>query len=200
MGTARATIKLVVVGDSGVGKTSMLISYTKNLFPDGFNYPLVFDSYSKIIDVKGVPYCLAIWDTPGGPAYDRLRPLSYPQTSVFLVCFSIDSPASYENVCEKWFPEANHYCPGVPCVLAATKIDLRGDSQVIEALAKKRRRLFTTEQGQRLAWEMKAAKYVECSALTQEGLKNVFGQVCVSAVAVENLELVAKKKTRCVVV
>ncbi|KAJ7204745.1 cell division control protein 42 [Mycena pura] len=173
------SIKLVVVGDSGVGKTSMLISYTTNEFPDG-SYPPVFGSWAEMIIVRGKPYSLGIWDTAAQPEYDRLRPLAYPQTTVFFVCFSVESPESYENVCEKWLPEVNHYCPGVPCVLAATKIDLRSDSQVIEAMAKKRQRLFTTEQGQRLAREMKAAKYVECSALTQEGLKDVFSQVCLA--------------------
>ena len=45
--------------------------------------------------------------------YDRLRPLSYPQTDVFLVCFSVISPASFENVKEKWIPEITHHCPKV---------------------------------------------------------------------------------------
>jgi len=51
------------------------------------------------------PYTLGLFDTAGQEDYDRLRPLSYPQTDVFLVCFSVTSPASFENVKEKWFPE-----------------------------------------------------------------------------------------------
>jgi len=114
----------------------------------------------------------------GQEDYDRLRPLSYPQTDVFLVCFSVTSPASFENVKEKWFPEVHHHCPGVPCLIVGTQVDLRDDSQVIEKLARQKQRPVTSEQGERLARELGAVKFVECSALTQKGLKNVFDEVC----------------------
>ena len=48
---------------------------------------------------------LALWDTAGQEDYDRLRPLSYPDTDVILMCFSVDSPDSLENIPEKWTPE-----------------------------------------------------------------------------------------------
>lgn len=113
----------------------------------------------------------------GQEDYDRLRPLSYPQTDVFLVCFSVTSPASFENVKEKWFPEVRHHCPGVPCLIVGTQIDLRDDPQVLEKLARQKQRPVTPDQGERLARELGAVKYVECSALTQKGLKNVFDEV-----------------------
>ena len=113
----------------------------------------------------------------GQEDYDRLRPLSYPQTDVFLVCFSVTSPASFENVKEKWFPEVHHHCPGVPCLIVGTQVDLRDDPQVIEKLARQKQRPVAMEQGERLARELGAVKYVECSALTQKGLKNVFDEV-----------------------
>lgn len=116
------------------------------------------------------------WIT-GQEDYDRLRPLSYPQTDVFLVCFSVTSPASFENVKEKWFPEVHHHCPGVPCLIVGTQIDLREDGQVIEKLQRQKQRPVPTEMGEKLARELGAVKYVECSALTQKGLKNVFDEV-----------------------
>lgn len=111
--------------------------------------------------------------------------MSYPQTDVFLVCFSVTSPASFENVKEKWFPEVHHHCPGVPCLIVGTQVDLRDDSQVIEKLARQKQRPVTSEQGERLARELGAVKYVECSALTQKGLKNVFDEVrrCIGSVS-----------------
>ena len=112
----------------------------------------------------------------GQEDYDRLRPLSYPQTDVFLVCFSVTSPASFENVKEKWFPEVHHHCPGVPCLIVGTQVDLRDDSQVMEKLQRQKQRPVAPEQGERLARELGAVKYVECSALTQKGLKNVFDE------------------------
>ena len=51
--------------------------------------------------IGGEPYTLGLFDTAGQEDYDRLRPLSYPQTDVFLVCYSVVAPASYENVKEK---------------------------------------------------------------------------------------------------
>lgn len=96
---------------------------------------------------------------------------------MFLVCFSVTSPASFENVKEKWFPEVHHHCPGVPCLIVGTQIDLRDDPQVLEKLARQKQRPVTSEQGERLARELGAVKYVECSALTQKGLKNVFDEV-----------------------
>jgi cell division control protein 42 len=113
----------------------------------------------------------------GQEDYDRLRPLSYPQTDVFLVCFSVTSPASFENVKEKWFPEVRHHCPGVPCLVVGTQVDLREDPQVIEKLQRQKQSPVQSESGERLARELGAVKYVECSALTQKGLKNVFDEV-----------------------
>jgi Ras-related C3 botulinum toxin substrate 1 len=63
-------------------------------------------------------------DTAGQEDYDRLRPLSYPQTDVFLICFSIISPHSYDNVKSKWFPEIQHHAPGVPIILVCTSSSL----------------------------------------------------------------------------
>lgn len=113
----------------------------------------------------------------GQEDYDRLRPLSYPQTDVFLVCFSVTSPASFENVREKWFPEVFHHCPGVPCLIVGTQVDLREDSSVREKLARQKQEPVREEDGKKLANELGAVKYVECSALTQKGLKNVFDEV-----------------------
>lgn len=96
---------------------------------------------------------------------------------MFLVCFSVTSPASFENVREKWFPEVHHHCPGVPCLIVGTQVDLRDDPHVIEKLARQKMRPITREAGERMAKELGAVKYVECSALTQYKLKDVFDEV-----------------------
>jgi len=166
-------LKCVVVGDGAVGKTCLLISYTTNAFPNEY-IPTVFDNYSANVMVNGKPINLGLWDTAGQEDYDRLRPLSYPQTDVFLVCFSIISPASFENVKSKWYPEIQHHCPGTPLILVGTKSDLRGDSGMISQLASKGLKMIDKDQALGLAKEIGAAEYHECSALTQEGLKTVF--------------------------
>jgi len=141
------------------------------------------------------PYTLGLFDTAGQEDYDRLRPLSYPQTDVFLVCFSVTSPASFENVREKWFPEVRHHCPGVPSLIVGTQTDLRNDPTSVEKLARQRQRPIPPEAGERMARERGAVKYVECSALTQKGLKNVFDEAIVAALEPP----ASKKKSKCLV-
>lgn len=157
------SIKCVVVGDGAVGKTCLLISYANNLFPEDY-VPTVFDNYSTNVMVGERTVNLGLWDTAGQEDYDRLRPLSYPGTNVFLICFSTISKVSFQNVSQKWFPEVSHHCPKVPIILVGTKIDIRGPDDIKAA------------EGNALASQIGAIKYVECSAKTQEGLKEVFDE------------------------
>ena len=166
-------MKCIVVGDGGVGKTCMLISYTNNAFP-GEYVPTVFDNYTANTMVDGKPTSLALWDTAGQEDYDRLRPLSYPCTDVFLLCFSLVSLASFNNVRAKWHPEVTHHCPNSPIVLVGTKLDLREEIEMFEPDESKRPFSVSPALGQRLMKEIGAVRYVECSALTQKGLRNVF--------------------------
>ena len=136
--------KLVIVGDGACGKTCLLIVFSKDQFPEVY-VPTVFENYVADIEVDGkqvrtkllslsgrsfhiLLYVkksfqveLALWDTAGQEDYDRLRPLSYPDTDVILMCFSIDSPDSLDNIPEKWTPEVKHFCPNVPIILVGNK-------------------------------------------------------------------------------
>jgi Ras-related C3 botulinum toxin substrate 1 len=175
-------IKCVVVGDGAVGKTCLLISYTTNAFPTEYipyvlpwfllycsasdSFRTVFDNYSANVMVDGKPINLGLWDTAGQEDYDRLRPLSYPQTDVFLVAFSIVNPASFENVRAKWHPEVSHHCPSTPIILVGTKVDLREDPSTVEKLQAKKQSPITYEGALQMANEISASKYMECSAIT----------------------------------
>ena len=168
------SIKSVVVGDGGVGKTCLLISYTTNTFPDDY-IPTVFDNYSASVLIDGEPIKLGLWDTAGQSEYDRLRPLSYPQTEIFLCCFSVVSPDSFQNIKLKWIPEIHHHCPkDVLVLLIGTKTDLREDPHALDELSAKGLKPITEEQGNKLAKEIGAVKYLECSAATQNGVKEIF--------------------------
>jgi len=186
-------IKCVVVGDGAVGKTCLLISYTTNAFP-GEYIPTVFDNYSANVMVDGKPVNLGLWDTAGQEDYDRLRPLSYPQTDVFLICFSIISPQSFENVKSKWYPEVQHHCPDTPIILVGTKADLRNDHSMASALQAKGLHMVTRDEATSRQKEISAVSYLECSALTQEGLKTVFDEAIRAALNKQNKK---KKKSSC---
>ena len=73
----------------------------------------------------------------------------------------------------QWIPEITHHRPKTPFLLVGTRVDLRDDAETIEKLSQKEQKVITPEMGEKLAREMKAVKYVECSALTQVGAINL---------------------------
>ena len=117
---------------------------------------------------------LALWDTAGQEEYDRLSPLSYPDTDVILMCFGIDNPDSFENLTEKWVPEINHFCPNVPVILVGNKKDLRNNAETHEQLSRRKLKPVSPEEGQIMADRIKAFTYLECSARTREGVRDIF--------------------------
>lgn len=105
-----------------------------------------------------------------------MRPLIYPQTDVFLICFSIVSPSSFENVRTKWHPEVSHHCPNTPIILVGTKSMLREDPEILTDLDAKHLAPISFERGALMAKEIGAIKYMECSSLHQQGLEAVFDE------------------------
>uniref|UniRef100_A0A8B9TYD8 Ras homolog family member A n=2 Tax=Anas TaxID=8835 RepID=A0A8B9TYD8_9AVES len=164
--------KLVIVGDGACGKTCLLIVFSKDQFPEVY-VPTVFENYVADIEVDGKQVELALWDTAGQEDYDRLRPLSYPDTDVILMCFSIDSPDSLENIPEKWTPEVKHFCPNVPIILVGNKKDLRNDEHTRRELAKMKQEPVKPEEGRDMANRIGA--FGICQALTEDNsLSSVF--------------------------
>ena len=76
----------------------------------------------------------------------------------------------------QWYPEIEHHAPGVPIILVGTKLDLRDDPEVKEQLRQRKMQPIQYEQAVQVAKEIKAVKYLECSALTQRNLKSVFDE------------------------
>jgi small GTP-binding protein len=167
-------VKIVCVGDGGCGKTCMLVTYSVGKFPTTY-VPTVFENYiSNVRAPSGKIVELVLWDTAGQEEYDRLRALSYPEVNILLVCFSIDSPSSLDNVYDKWIPEVNHYCPGIPFILVGLKTDLRNDLTTIQHLQSRGQRPITPDEGKAVARKYGAYKYMECSARTKSGLSEIF--------------------------
>ncbi|XP_072193931.1 rho-related GTP-binding protein RhoD [Excalfactoria chinensis] len=165
-----AEIKAVVVGDGGCGKTSLLMVFARGDFPKVY-VPTVFEKYTASFRISGKPAKIHLWDTAGQEDYDRLRPLSYSDTNVVLICFDITSRSSYDNILTKWYPEVNHFCKDVPVLLVGCKTDLRqGHHQPV-----------TFQEGEAMARQVQAAAYLECSALHQDSVRDVFIKACTIA-------------------
>ena len=110
---------LIVCSKGGCGKTCLLIVYAENRFPEvcvlhirsarhlidqrveQAYIPTVFENYVTLVNFDGKLVELALWDTAGQEEYDRLRPLSYPESNVILIVFSVDFPVSLGNVQDK---------------------------------------------------------------------------------------------------
>ncbi|MEQ2269540.1 hypothetical protein XENORESO_005889 [Xenotaenia resolanae] len=208
--TPERKVNCVLVGDGAVGKSSLIISYTTNGYPTEY-VPTAFDNFTVMVVVDGKPVTLQLCDTAGqkwGPVdgsvndeLERLRPLYYKNADAFLLCYSVVRPCSFHNLNNKWIPEIRQLCPSVPLVLVGTQLDLREDVQVLIHLAQNQQRPVTTEEGQRLALELGAAGFAECSALTQKNLKDTFDAAILASFeqtdsnVVQQQRLTLRKKT-----
>lgn len=91
-----------------------------------------------------------------------------------LVVFSIDQPTSLDNLTAKWVPEVQHHCKSAPIIVVGTKMDLREDAATIESLKEQGRSPVSFEEGQKKQAEIDAVAYLECSALSGEGIQEIF--------------------------
>eukprot|EP00005_Dracoamoeba_jomungandri_P005442 CAMPEP_0174258422 /NCGR_PEP_ID=MMETSP0439-20130205/7416_1 /TAXON_ID=0 /ORGANISM="Stereomyxa ramosa, Strain Chinc5" /LENGTH=181 /DNA_ID=CAMNT_0015341923 /DNA_START=44 /DNA_END=589 /DNA_ORIENTATION=- len=150
-------IKSLLVGEDGVGKTCMLVSYTCGALPVE-ELPPVFQPSRANVVVDGKPYQLTLQEC--------FSTLQLHLTDVLLLCFSVSSSHSFQQIKDKWDPEVSRYFPGVPKLLVGTKVDLRNENSNNE--------LVSETQGHSMGEEIGAVGYYECSGLTQQGLKQVF--------------------------
>ena len=165
-------MKLVFVGDTAVGKTSVIMTWTQEVFPSLYE-PTVFDTYNGTKNYKGSEVKLQIWDTAGHEDLGRLRPIAYANTDCFIICFSLMDKSSLENACQKWISEVKTTARACPCILVGTKMDLRDEYERNGDQAK----LASCVSNQEI--EQAAKKYafqgfVVCSAKEKKGLNKVF--------------------------
>ncbi|KAI9349813.1 P-loop containing nucleoside triphosphate hydrolase protein [Zopfochytrium polystomum] len=123
----QARKRVVFVGDSDAGKTSLLIVFLRGEFPAVY-VPKTLDPTKAdfhLPDDRTSPISLDLIDTVGHAQGDRMRPLAYDGCDVCVVCFSVAARESLESIETKWIVEARRYCPDAPVVVVACKADLR---------------------------------------------------------------------------
>ena len=180
-----AEYKCVIVGDPNVGKSTLIMNYKERLF--GTDIPPVVDACALPVFFDGKSVSLKVWDSAGHTDYDRVRPLLYPKSDICLMCYSVDNMDSYKNVEVKWLPELTKHHPNRPIILVGTKTDLRDTNEDH----------LTHGMGEELAKRTNCVNYVECSARTQEGVKNVFQETARCVLRVRKEE--AKRKRGCII-
>ncbi|PNS16002.1 GTP-binding protein rho3 [Sphaceloma murrayae] len=189
-GTKTVQRKLVLLGDGACGKTSLLNVFTRGYFPTVYE-PTVFENYVHDIFIDNVHVELSLWDTAGQEEFDRLRSLSYDDTHAIMLCFSVDSPESLENVEAKWVGEIAENCPGVKLVLVALKCDLRetqGEEEGEAQATEPKRPLIDYKQGLAVAEKIRALRYLECSAMKNRGVNEAFTEAARVALQVKNVK------------
>ncbi|KAK4336925.1 hypothetical protein RND71_043531 [Anisodus tanguticus] len=164
--------KFVLVGDGFCGKSTLIAAFYNRKFVHRYE-PTIFETFTVNTDAYKKHVKLELWDTAGQEEFSRVRPLSYPEVDAIILCFSIDSRESSQNISETWLPEIKHFCSHkIPIVLVATKIDLRNKKTDNEK--DKLSSLITTEEGLKLCTKIGASAYVECSAKLNIGVDEVF--------------------------
>ncbi|CAO3699821.1 unnamed protein product [Rhizopus stolonifer] len=171
--------KLIVVGDGACGKTSLLNVYTRGYFPQVYE-PTVFENYVNDVCIEGRKVELSIWDTAGQEEFDRIRSLSYHDTHVVMICFSVDNRDSLENIPNRWMEELEEGCPKAKLILVALKCDLREDEAVL-----KKGGPILYQEGLNVAKSIHAVRYLECSAKHNRGVKECFDQAAKVAISVK---------------
>lgn len=171
--------KIAVVGDSGVGKTSLIQYFITNDFEE--NTPQEYIASALKVDEKLVELKkdkrvrLFIYDTGGQETFKHLRKLNYPKSDAVIICFSLDNSESLQNVKNNWVPEMQKLCPGIPMLLVGTKVDLRNEARTIKNFVRH-------ADGRNMSKSNKMVDYIECSAKKGENVKEVFDHIAQVAI------------------
>ncbi|KAJ8336017.1 hypothetical protein SKAU_G00393600 [Synaphobranchus kaupii] len=160
------SVKCVLVGDTAVGKTALLVRFTSETFPECYK-PTVYENTGVDVFMDGVQISLGLWDTAGNDTFRGIRPMSYQQADVVLLCYSVANHTSFASVRHKWLTEVREHLPHVPVLVVAMQTDQR-------EMGPYRAQCLSSSEGKRLAQDIRAKGYLECSAISNRGVQQVF--------------------------
>ncbi|KAJ1885286.1 Ras- protein Rab-18 [Kickxella alabastrina] len=162
-----ATFKLLLIGDSNVGKSSILLRFTDDHFlpPEETSATIGVDFKVKYLEVDSQRYKLTIWDTAGQERFRTLTSSYYRGAQGVILVYDVSSRESFDNL-DTWFEELKTYCSGEDVVkmVIGNKIDKESERQVSRKegaeYARKHRTLF-----------------LECSAKTKIGVQQAMEEL-----------------------
>lgn len=173
-------IKCTFVGPGACGKTNFLLTLTTGSFPYVYT-PTVFDNYIKEFEYENQKIKINFWDTAGAYGYEKLRPLSYPMTDIFVICFSLVTYSELEEVEKFWLPEIQEHCPGKPYILLGIKSDIRDNmlNYIDEDYGRSHGyEPIPTELGEKLKRKIGALEYIETSPLHYYNVDEILMAIC----------------------
>jgi small GTP-binding protein len=191
-------ISIAFVGDCGVGKTSLITSYTGSTFPSSYR-PTVLDNYSAYVNVGSDVVTLHIYDTSGNfnSEFTQFRSIIYPNIDAVVLCYSIISPSSFANVKFQWNDEVRRYVNGnIPKILVATHSDLLNPYS-IRKLRSEGIEPVDDSKAVSMCSELEFSKFFKCSSITQENLKNVFDEAIRMVILQKLANKPKNKKKKC---
>ena len=156
------SFKIIVIGDSGVGKSSLTTKATKNIFEEAYNATVGFEFFTFNIRINEKIVKLQIWDTCGQELYRSLITNFYRNSSLAIIVYAVNQKNSFENI-EMWLRELRtHSNPDAKVFLIGNKIDLINQ------------RVISTEEGQSFSKSNKLNKFIEASAKSGINAQQIF--------------------------
>ncbi|KAH0789228.1 ras-related protein RABA1f [Histomonas meleagridis] len=154
-------IKIVLIGDSGVGKTNLLSQFARNKFVQDFKTTIGVEYATKTIGVEGKVVKVQIWDTAGQERYRAITSAYYKGAQGAMLLYDITSSITFESL-DKWLKELRNQTGGdIPIMLVGNKCDLEDQRSV------------TTQEGINFA-ERENMLFIETSALTAHNVQEGF--------------------------
>ena len=156
------SFKLIVVGDSGVGKSCLTTKATKNIFEESYNATVGFEFFNYNIKIEDKIIRLQIWDTCGQELYRSLITNFYRNSSLAVVVYAVNQRETFEDV-DMWLRELRKNSnPDVKVFIIGNKVDLVDE------------RAVTKEEGEAFVKKNKLGKYFEASAKTGINTQEIF--------------------------
>ncbi|MGQ4873165.1 MAG: Rab family GTPase [Promethearchaeota archaeon] len=163
--------KICVIGDGGVGKTSMVLRYCENTFKENYIMTIGSNFSTKTVELSEYPNFnikLQIWDLAGQKHFSFVRPPFYRGATGLIYVFDLTRRSSFSNL-HNWKAEAEKVIGQKPCILVGNKLDLANDNREV-----------STQEGEALKNELGAEKYYETSAKDGTNIEDVFKELTIA--------------------
>ncbi|XP_016998660.1 ras-related protein Rab-18 [Drosophila takahashii] len=168
---ADRAIKLLVIGESGVGKSSLIRRFVENKFDENHDVTIGMDFKSKVMNVDGIDYKVALWDTAGAERFRSLTPSFYRKALGAILVYDITNRDSLVKL-EAWLAELDSYSdnPNIAIIVVGNKID--------------QERVVDREEGRKFARKHRAL-FIETSAKCDQFVSDVFKDIVEKIVSSE---------------